>query len=173
MKILNTRSNSMEGQNQNPLTNDEGPSELEKKIIEAFEVFDHAGNKTVDVREIGTIIRSLGCVPTEAEIQEIIVSVEDPETSGSVHLDSFLPHVADIISEYKMQPASAEELLKAFQTLDKENKGYLTKEYLTKAMMEEGEPFTQEEIDEMMAIAVDPDSGNINYEYYINQIMID
>lgn len=72
----------------------------------------------------------------------------------------------------RMQPASAEELLKAFQTLDKENKGYLTKEYLTKAMMEEGEPFTQEEIDEMMAIAVDPDSGNINYEYYINQIMV-
>ena len=34
--------------------------ELQKKIQEAFEVFDHEHNNTVDVREIGTIIRSLG-----------------------------------------------------------------------------------------------------------------
>lgn len=38
-------------------------------------------------------------------------------------------------------------------------------------MMEEGEPFTQEEVDEMMAVAVSPETGNIPYEYYINQIM--
>lgn len=43
---------------------------------------------------------------------------------------------------------------------------------MTRAMMEEGEPFTQEEVDEMMAVAVDPESGNIPYEYYINQIMV-
>lgn len=35
-------------------------NDLEKRIVEAFEVFDHAGNKTVDIREVGTIIRSLG-----------------------------------------------------------------------------------------------------------------
>ncbi|RZF38492.1 hypothetical protein LSTR_LSTR006087 [Laodelphax striatellus] len=147
-------------------------NDLEKRIAEAFEVFDHSGDKTVDVREVGTIIRSLGCCPSEAEVQEVIVRVEDQETSGSVHLAQFLPVVAQIISEYKLQPASPEELLKAFQTLDKENKGYLDREFLTKAMMEEGEPFTQEEIDEMMAVAVDPVNGTIPYEFYINQIMI-
>ena len=71
-----------------------------------------------------------------------------------------------------MQPASPEELLKAFQILDKDSKGYLSRDMLAKAMMEEGEPFTQEETDEMMAVAVDPESGNIPYEYYINQIMV-
>lgn len=35
-------------------------NDLEKKIIEAFEVFDHSGKQVVDVREIGTILRSLG-----------------------------------------------------------------------------------------------------------------
>ncbi|CAH1388661.1 unnamed protein product [Nezara viridula] len=147
-------------------------NDLERKIVEAFEVFDHAGNKTVDIREVGTIIRSLGCVPTEAEIQEIIVNVEDQETSGSVHLFKFLPYVAAEISEYKMQPASAEELLKAFETIDKENKGYILRDYMEKLIMEEGEPFTREEVDEMMTVAKDPDSGNVNYEYYINQIMV-
>lgn len=35
-------------------------SDLDKRIIEAFVVFDHASSNTVDVREVGTIIRSLG-----------------------------------------------------------------------------------------------------------------
>ncbi|XP_014247629.1 EF-hand calcium-binding domain-containing protein 2-like isoform X2 [Cimex lectularius] len=147
--------------------------DIEKRITEAFEVFDHAGNKTVDVREIGTILRSLGCVPSEAEIQELIVNVEDQENAGSVHLDRFLPYVKGIINEYKLQPATAEDLLKAFHTLDQEGLGYITKEYMTKALMEGREPFTQEEIDEMMDVAVDPRTGTINYEMYINQIMID
>lgn len=36
----------------------------------------------------------------------------------------------------------------------------------------QGEPFSQEELDEMMAVAVDAETGNIPYEYYINQIMV-
>ena len=35
-------------------------------------MFDHEQNKTVDVREVGTIVRSLGCYPTEADLQDII-----------------------------------------------------------------------------------------------------
>ena len=35
-------------------------------------MFDHEQNKTVDVREVGTIIRSLGCFPNEAELQDMI-----------------------------------------------------------------------------------------------------
>lgn len=72
----------------------------------------------------------------------------------------------------RLQPASPEELLKAFQTLDRDNKGFLDREMMARAMMEEGEPFTQEEVDEMMAVAVSQESGNIPYEYYINQIMV-
>ena len=34
--------------------------DVQKKIQEAFDIFDHEQNKTVDVREVGAIIRSLG-----------------------------------------------------------------------------------------------------------------
>ncbi|KAI5704048.1 hypothetical protein M8J75_001482 [Diaphorina citri] len=135
-------------------------NDFEKKIADAFDIFDHAGNKTIDCREVGTVLRALGGCPTEADIQEIIVTCENPEF-GNIALSRFLPI-----------PASAEELLKAFRTLDKDNKSYLDKEYLTKLMIEEGEPFTPEEIDEMMSTAVDQDTGRIPYEYYINHIMV-
>ena len=48
---------------------------IQSKITEAFDIFDHESNKTVDVREIGTIVRSLGCCPSEAEIHDMLAEV--------------------------------------------------------------------------------------------------
>lgn len=42
-----------------------------------------------------------------------------------------------------MTAASPEILLEAFQVLDPDGKGYVTKEYISTLMMDEGEPFTQ------------------------------
>lgn len=35
-------------------------NELEKRVADAFLIFDHHSNKTIDVREVGTILRFLG-----------------------------------------------------------------------------------------------------------------
>ena len=66
-------------------------TEVHTKVVEAFEVFDHENNKTVDVREIGTIVRSLGHCPSESQLQEVISEMEDPEQMGYIHMDRFLP----------------------------------------------------------------------------------
>ncbi|XP_055919627.1 dynein regulatory complex protein 8-like isoform X2 [Eupeodes corollae] len=147
-------------------------NDLEKRIAEAFSMFDHIGNKTIDVREVGTILRFLGCTPTEQEINEIISATEFEDTRGTIHLSRFLSHVCQLLTERKMEPVSPEKLLEAFQVLDPDGNGFLTKEFMSKIMMEEGEPFTQEELDEMMAVAIDPQTGNISYEYYLNQLMV-
>lgn len=118
-------------------------NDLERRIAEAFQIFDHHCNKTVDVREIGSIIRYLGCVPDENELNEIISATELEDSSGVVHLSKFLPHVHQILLENKLKPAAPEKLLKAFQILDPENKGYISRDCMTKLLMEEGEPFTQ------------------------------
>lgn len=71
-----------------------------------------------------------------------------------------------------MEPASSEKLLEAFETLDPENKKYLTKEYFGKLMAEEGEPFSPEELDAMWPVAIDPITGHIPYTFYINQLRV-
>lgn len=43
----------------------------ECRAAAAFQVFDHEGTNTVDVRELGAIIRSLGLCPTEAELNSM------------------------------------------------------------------------------------------------------
>ena len=41
-----------------------------------------------------------GCCPTEAQLQEVLMEVEDPDT-GSVSLDKFLPYMVNVITEYQ------------------------------------------------------------------------
>ncbi|XP_065213895.1 dynein regulatory complex protein 8-like isoform X2 [Planococcus citri] len=146
--------------------------EFEKRIVEVFEVFDYTGNKTIDVREIPTVLCSLGCVPSKNEINEIIKNIQEPECHGNVHISKFLPFVSNLIVNYRFHPASAEELLKAFQILDKDSTGYLNKDYLSEIMTERGEQFTQEELKEMMSVAINSLEGGILYEMYLNHIIV-
>lgn len=57
------------------------------------------------------------------------------------------------------------------QVLDIECKGYLTRDDLAKYLVEEGEPFSTEEIEEMMAAAVDPQKGVVYYRDYVQQLV--
>ncbi|KAF5304616.1 hypothetical protein FQR65_LT07898 [Abscondita terminalis] len=150
-----------------PITND-----LERRIAEVFEIFDHAGNKTIDIREVGTVVRALGRCPSEAEIQEILIACEDLNMPGSIHLSKFLPHVSQILTEHKHEPASPAKLLEAFHVLDPERKGFITKEQIAMLMTQDGEPFSQEELDEMLEICIDPLTQTVPYEYYLNKLMV-
>jgi Ca2+-binding EF-hand superfamily protein len=82
-----------------------------------------------------------------------------------LNLLSYLP--------YRYKPCSEEQLRKAFEVLDQDNKGYLTTEELTKYVTESGEPFTQEEMEEMMSASVDPDQGVVFYKDYIPMMVVE
>ncbi|KAA0710904.1 EF-hand calcium-binding domain-containing protein 2 [Triplophysa tibetana] len=148
-------------------------SETHKKISNAFDVFDHESNKTVDVREIGTIIRSLGCYPSEAELHDIIAELEEEEPTGFVRYERFLPTMTKILLERKFRPITEDLLLQAFEVLDQQKKGYLEPEELNRYLTQEGEPFTQEEVEEMLSAAVDPDKNVILYKDFVSMMTID
>ncbi|XP_056633889.1 dynein regulatory complex protein 8-like [Diorhabda sublineata] len=149
-----------------PITND-----LEQRVAEAFAVFDPFQTKIIELKDVPSIIRGLGCCPTEAELQDIILSLETQKYPGSVHLVNFLPLVTDLFTQHKFLPPTPDKLLEAFRRLDPRGIGCLTKEELTNLMTTEGEPFTNDELEEMMEIAFDPLSKTINYEYYVNQLL--
>ncbi|CAG9815805.1 unnamed protein product [Phaedon cochleariae] len=164
-------------------------NDLEQKLADAFEIFDHAANKRIDLRDVSTIIRGLGCCPAEEDLQKMAAAMEDPDAPGQVHLSKFLPHVSQLIFEHKFRPATPEEILEAFRTLDVEGHGFLTKQettrvhsramsqpftdtlYIPVLMTQYGEVFNDEELQEMLELAVDPHTGNVTYEYYVNQLM--
>ncbi|KAM3931231.1 dynein regulatory complex protein 8 [Leptodactylus fuscus] len=148
-------------------------SDLQKRITEAFEVFDHESNKTVDVREIGTIIRSLGCCPTEGELHDMLAEVEEEEPTGYIRFEKFLPMMTKVLLERRYRPIPEDVLLRAFEVLDEKKKGFLTKDELLKYMTEEGEPFTQEEMEEMISASVDPDKNIVPYKEYAALMVVE
>ncbi|XP_039766857.1 dynein regulatory complex protein 8-like [Ornithorhynchus anatinus] len=147
--------------------------EIQKKIKDAFEVFDHETNNTVDVGEIGKIIRSLGRCPSEEELHDLIAEVEEDEPTGYSHLEKFIPMMTKVLMEKRYRLIPEDVLLCAFEILDPSKQGHLTKEELVKFMTEEGEPFTQEEMEEMLSAAVDPESNIINCRDYLAMMVVE
>ncbi|XP_004400537.1 PREDICTED: uncharacterized protein LOC101363217 [Odobenus rosmarus divergens] len=148
-------------------------AEYHKKIKEAFEVFDHEANNTVDVREIGTIVRSLGCCPSEGQLHDLLAEVEEEEPTGYIRFEKFLPVMTKVLLERRYRPSPEDMLLRAFEVLDPSKRGFLTREELIKYMTEEGEPFSQEEMEEMLSAAIDPGSNSIHYKDYIAMMVVD
>ncbi|ELT88829.1 hypothetical protein CAPTEDRAFT_195790 [Capitella teleta] len=148
-------------------------ADIQKKVSDAFDIFDHESNKTVDVREVGTIVRSLGCCPSEAELHDMLAEIEEEEPTGYVRFERFLPMMTRVLMERRYKPQAEDILLKAWHVLDTEIKGHLTQEELTKYMTQEGEPFLQEEMEEMLSAAMDPDKGTILYKDYASIMAVE
>lgn len=69
------------------------PSEFK----EAFSLFDKDGDGTITTKELGTVMRSLGQNPTEAELQDMINEV-DADGEDTVRLKNLLTsHAIDVL----------------------------------------------------------------------------
>uniref|UniRef100_A0A8C9VB54 Calmodulin 3a (phosphorylase kinase, delta) n=1 Tax=Scleropages formosus TaxID=113540 RepID=A0A8C9VB54_SCLFO len=67
-----------------------------EKFKEAFSLFDKDGDGTITTKELGTVMRSLGQNPTEAELQDMINEVDemireaDIDGDGQVNYEEFV-----------------------------------------------------------------------------------
>ncbi|KND03747.1 uncharacterized protein SPPG_01203 [Spizellomyces punctatus DAOM BR117] len=145
---------------------DETRQALLKRIKKAFDTFDQTENQTCDSREVGTIIRSLGIYPSEEQLRGWIAEMEGEERAGYVTFDK-LSKVALRLLTSNLLRDDEEKLYRAFLALDTDSKGYLTPDELRQFMTTEGEPFTAEEMDEMLMACTDPTDGKIWFEDYV------
>jgi len=155
-------------------------AQMHKKLSDAFDLFDGDKTKTVDVKEIPTIIHSLSLVPTQGEIHDLITEMEDGDNGDVIRFEKFLAVMTDCLLNRKYRPANENQIYKALQVLDVDKKGYYTKEDLVRMMTSEGEPFNTEEMNEMLQCCLtfaDPESQSENprilYKYYINELVIE
>uniref|UniRef100_A0A8C2I168 Calmodulin n=1 Tax=Cyprinus carpio TaxID=7962 RepID=A0A8C2I168_CYPCA len=78
---------------------------------EAFSLFDKDGDGTITTKELGTVMRSLGQNPTEAELQDMINEV-DADGNGTIDFPEFLTMMARKMKDTD----SEEEIREAFRT---------------------------------------------------------
>ena len=133
---------------------------------EAFSLFDKDGDGCITTKELGTVMRSLGQNPTEAELQDMINEV-DADGNGTIDFPEFL----NLMARKMKDTDSEEELKEAFRVFDKDQNGFISAAELRHVMTNLGEKLTDEEVDEMIKEADVDGDGQINYEEFVKVMM--
>jgi calmodulin len=133
---------------------------------EAFSLFDKDGDGTITTKELGTVMRSLGQNPTEAELADMINEV-DADGNGTIDFPEFLTMMARKMKDTD----SEEEILEAFKVFDKDGNGFISAAELRHIMTNLGEKLSDEEVDEMIREADIDGDGQINYEEFVKMMM--
>ncbi|KAM3145871.1 hypothetical protein pb186bvf_002166 [Paramecium bursaria] len=133
---------------------------------EAFALFDKDGDGTITTKELGTVMRSLGQNPTEAELQDMINEV-DADGNGTIDFPEFLALMARKMKEQD----SEEELIEAFKVFDRDGNGLISAAELRHVMTNLGEKLTDDEVDEMIREADIDGDGHINYEEFVRMMV--
>jgi len=132
---------------------------------EAFSLFDKDGDGTITTKELGTVMRSLGQNPTEAELQDMINEV-DADGNGTIDFPEFLTMMARKMKDTD----SEEEIREAFRVFDKDGNGFISAAELRHVMTNLGEKLTDEEVDEMIREADIDGDGQVNYEEFVTMM---
>ncbi|KAJ8308951.1 hypothetical protein KUTeg_013825 [Tegillarca granosa] len=125
----------------------------------AFDLFDKDGDGFITTTEIASVMSSLGQNPTEAELDEMISSV-DADDSGTIDFPEFC-----LMMVKRMKVHGTEiEIKDAFRVFDRDGNGYIAADELRQVMTNLGEKMSNEEAEEMIAEADVDKDGQINYE---------
>merc|ERR1712100_990516 len=133
-----------------------------KEFRKNFNLFDKKRTGAIPIADMGTVLRSLGQNPTEAELQALMEEV-DKDKSGTIEFDEFV----DLMSRpNKTQEQMEEEIKDAFLTFDADGSGFITREELIETLTTMGDPVDEETITGMIQEADVDGDGKINYEEF-------
>jgi len=150
---------------------------VRKHVREAVILFEHKeGSRQVDIKEIPTLVRSLGVNPTVMQTNLILDQIASMSTSDSTLIP--LENIEIIVANFLIQQDAAlfrddyHILIRAFRAFDPEGKGYVLAEQIRAALQSKGEPLTDDELSRMVGFAAD-ENGRIYYEDYSQKLTED
>ena len=134
-----------------------------QEFKEAFSLFDKNGDGNITSQELGTVMRSLGQNPTEAELSDIIKSLE----SDTIIFEEFLK-----IMVVKMKDQESEEEIKeAFKVFDKDGSGTISAAELRHVLTNLGEKLTDNEVEDLIREADVDGDGQIDYNEFVKLML--
>mmetsp|Transcript_156715 Transcript_156715/g.503012 ORF Transcript_156715/g.503012 Transcript_156715/m.503012 type:complete len:149 (+) Transcript_156715:101-547(+) len=141
---------------------------IEEQIAEfkeTFDTFDEDNDHRLSMRELGTLLNSLGQNPTEEDLTSMMAAVDAEESK--IDFSDFLSLMARKLKDTDTD----EELIEAFKVFDRDQDGFISAGELRDSMTHLGEGLSHLEVDEMIKEADLDGDGQINYDEFVKMMM--
>ena len=139
-------------------SNEQLSKEKENNLKDIFYLFDQHKDNKIDTNEVGVTLRALGIYLSQEDISQITNEI-DPSGCGKVTYEQFKDLYITKLSTNK----KVNDLVKAFKSFDKENKGVINLNELKHGLTVLGEPLSDYEIELLMEEANCDENGNVDY----------
>lgn len=139
------------------------------EIRQTFELFDSDHDGKVSTKEISVIMRSLGMLISDKEMDELVARL-DTDGNGTVEFAEFEDFMLTSGVLNKIPDEMDENLRDAFKILDKNNDGYIDKEELIFYMTKFGDKMAVKDAEEMIEEADQNGDGRIDYKEYVRHM---
>ena len=137
-----------------------------EEFKEVFSLFDKDGDGTVSTKELGTVMRTLGQNPTDAEIEQMIKEV-DIDNNGEIDFEEFCGLMVKKMKESEPE----EELVEVFKIFDKDGNGKIDIYDLAVVFKELGEKVSDEDLREMIEEHDVDGDKSFNFEEFVRMMM--
>ncbi len=137
-----------------------------RQIKEIFHLFANEDG-LLDTTLMGLTLRGLNMCPTNGQLERVQQELGEDMIDFTKYENCVLSIlVTNAYKDELMIRDTEDVLLRAFESLDPEKKGFIETNKFIEWMKTLGEPFDDQEIMEMLVVAEDPESGTIRYEEY-------
>eukprot|EP01126_Amoeba_proteus_P038938 TRINITY_DN4083_c0_g1_i2.p1 TRINITY_DN4083_c0_g1~~TRINITY_DN4083_c0_g1_i2.p1 ORF type:complete len:149 (+),score=29.48 TRINITY_DN4083_c0_g1_i2:636-1082(+) len=137
-------------------------TEVENEYREGFKLFDQKNQGSIPKEDLGTVMRSLGLNPTNAELSEMLKDIEGEQ----IVFYEFLT----MMNKQRSNEDTKDDIKASFTIFDKNNNGVVSVQELRHVLTTVGEKLSEDEFDEIIKDAEVDKNGMINCEDFINML---
>ena len=142
------------------------PKNKTDEYKKVFQIHSNGPDGYVNTSELSNIFKSINIDASDEEIKEIIKKL-DLEEKKQINYEEFL----SLINQGDKDIDEEEEVLNAFKVFDKDGNGLININELKNIMLNIGNNWSENEINELLRDADIDMDGYINYEEFVRTIM--
>ena len=141
------------------------PEEVLSEYQDLFDSYDLNKTGEIERKEMKTILKKLGKESTNEEIEQIWKSMNKIESDYTISFDYFV----EFIKRYNLSKnsMSTDDIINAFEIFDKNHDGTISINEFKHILMDLGQKFSEDEVNEIITEIDLDNNGKINYIEFV------